>query len=105
MRSWRRRLLKRASLLDRGLPRFDEHRAFSLMFFHSGLRVVALPQAATQNFDASIVHLLPTVEATALAHRANPAGAHVMHIMEEHLVPTMPPAQQESHGGMDHRPS
>mmetsp|Transcript_91402 Transcript_91402/g.232555 ORF Transcript_91402/g.232555 Transcript_91402/m.232555 type:complete len:279 (-) Transcript_91402:86-922(-) len=51
------------------------------------------------------MHLLPAVEAAPLAHGANPARAHVVHIVEEHLIPTVPATQQKGHGGVQRGPS
>merc|ERR1719215_1169707 len=44
------------------------------------------------------------MEAAALAHGSYPARTHVVHIMEEHLVPAVPAAQKEGHGGVHPRP-
>merc|ERR1711972_561370 len=91
--------------LRRSLARLHEHRALALMLLHGCLCVVALPETAAQDLDARVVHLLPTVEAAALAHRTDAARAHVVDIVEEHLVPAVPPPQNEGHGGMHPRPS
>merc|ERR1719215_162118 len=40
------------------------------------------------------------MEAAALAHGSYPARAHVVHVMEKHLVPAVPAAQEEGHGGV-----
>merc|ERR1712048_5762 len=53
-----------------------------LVFVHDSLSVLALPQAAAQHLSTCIMHLLPTMEAAALAHCTDPAWAHVVHIME-----------------------
>mmetsp|Transcript_94200 Transcript_94200/g.288187 ORF Transcript_94200/g.288187 Transcript_94200/m.288187 type:complete len:507 (+) Transcript_94200:309-1829(+) len=92
------RAQRRRSRLRRGLAGLHEHGALALVLVHGGLRVVADPQAPGQDLHASVVHLLPAVEAPALAHGADAARAHVVHVVEEHLVPAVPAAQEEGHG-------
>ena len=64
------------------------------------LSILALPQAAAQQLTTCIIYLLPTMVAAALAHCTDPAWAHVVHIMEEHFVPTVPASQEEGHLGL-----
>merc|ERR1712187_1038004 len=91
-------------LMSQGLARLDEHGALPLMLFHEGLWIITLPHASAQDLDASIVHFLPAMEATTLAHRTDATRAHVVHIVEEHLVPTVTPTQQQRHRAMENRP-
>jgi len=51
------------------------------------------------------MHLLPAVETPTLTHGANAARAHVMDVVEEHLIPAVATAQAEGHKRMQHRPS
>merc|ERR1711972_63355 len=82
------------------LPRFQDHGALALVLLHDSLLIIALPEAGCQDLDARVVDLLPAVEASTLAHGADAPGAHVVHIVEEHLVPAVPAAQEEGHGGI-----
>merc|ERR1719476_555182 len=79
-------------------------RALLLVLLHQSLRVVALPEAIREDLHARVMDLLPSVEATALAHGADAARAHVVHVVEKHLVPAVTAAEEERHGGVDERP-
>jgi len=75
-----------------------------LMPFHCCFLIVAFPESSGEDLHASVVHLLPAVEAASLAHRTDPARAHVVHIMEKHLVPPVAAAQAQSHEPVQPRP-
>mmetsp|Transcript_103076 Transcript_103076/g.268488 ORF Transcript_103076/g.268488 Transcript_103076/m.268488 type:complete len:507 (+) Transcript_103076:113-1633(+) len=86
------------------LGRLHDQRAPLLVRLHDRLGIVALPEAVGQNLNACVVHLLPAVEAAALAHGADPARAHVVDVVEEHLVPAVAAAESERHECMEHGP-
>ena len=66
----------------RGLLALLHHqRALLLGLLHLGLLItIGLPQSTVQNLGGSIVHLLPAVEAAALAQRADRVGERMMHL-------------------------
>eukprot|EP00429_Kryptoperidinium_foliaceum_P068663 CAMPEP_0176064226 /NCGR_PEP_ID=MMETSP0120_2-20121206/32033_1 /TAXON_ID=160619 /ORGANISM="Kryptoperidinium foliaceum, Strain CCMP 1326" /LENGTH=253 /DNA_ID=CAMNT_0017397799 /DNA_START=324 /DNA_END=1081 /DNA_ORIENTATION=+ len=72
---------------------------------HHRLLIIGDPESTCQDLDTSIVNFFPAVEAAALAHRTDTARAHVVHVVEKHLVPTVTPPEQGRHRGMQLRPS
>ena len=68
------------------------------------LVAVWLPKTTVQDFGRGVMHLLPAMEATALAQGANGVGEGVVHIMEKHLVPAVLAAQDQGHDVVQHRP-
>ena len=72
---------------------------------HLGLLItIGLPKPTVQNLRSCVMHLLPAVEATALAQGANSVGEGMMNIMEKHLIPAVLAAQNEGHDIVQHRP-
>merc|ERR1719469_514346 len=98
---------RRPSLLDGdgGLAALHEDRTLLLVLCHFCLLIIALPEATAQNLDARVMHPLPPMEPPTLTHGADAARAHVMDVMEEHLVPAVPTAQGEGHETMQMGPS
>mmetsp|Transcript_64952 Transcript_64952/g.167155 ORF Transcript_64952/g.167155 Transcript_64952/m.167155 type:complete len:511 (+) Transcript_64952:440-1972(+) len=94
---------KGLSLLHLG--RLHLHRAVALVLLHLGLLVaVWLPDPAVQHLRGGIVHLLPAVEAAALAQRADRVREGVVQVVEEHLVPAVLAAEDQGHGVVQHGP-
>ena len=63
------------------LALLHHQRALLLGFLHLGLLItIGLPQSTVQNLGGSIVHLLPAMEATPLAQRADRVGERMMHL-------------------------
>merc|ERR1740121_1071638 len=100
-------MAKRTRACTKGSPslsRLEDHGALLLVLLHDGLLVVALPQAGRQDLHARVVDLLPPVETPALTHGPDAPGAHVVHVVEEHLVPAVAATQQERHERMHSGP-
>merc|ERR1719401_997515 len=92
--------------LDAAHPRLDQQRALPLSLLHLRLLVsVRLPNAAEEHLDGCVVYLLPTVEAAALAERADGVREGVVEIVEEHLVPAVTSTEHKGHDGVEHGPS
>merc|ERR1712003_502957 len=88
-------------ILGVSLPGFHDLRTPLVQLCHLCLFVaVGHPKSALKNLCSCIVHLLPTMEPATLAHRPDRIGESMVHIMEEHLVPTMATAQDPCHYGM-----
>lgn len=75
------------------------------MLIHDRFWVIADPEAVRQDLHTRIVDLLPTVKPATLGHGTDSAGAHVMYIMEKHLVPPVASTEHKSHDRMKSRPS
>eukprot|EP00446_Apocalathium_sp_SHHI-4_P094562 CAMPEP_0177458250 /NCGR_PEP_ID=MMETSP0369-20130122/13431_1 /TAXON_ID=447022 ORGANISM="Scrippsiella hangoei-like, Strain SHHI-4" /NCGR_SAMPLE_ID=MMETSP0369 /ASSEMBLY_ACC=CAM_ASM_000364 /LENGTH=130 /DNA_ID=CAMNT_0018931357 /DNA_START=456 /DNA_END=848 /DNA_ORIENTATION=+ len=90
------------SLPNTGL---NDERAHFLVLLHDGFCVLALPEPVRQDLDTSIVHLHPAVEAATLAHGTDPSRAHVVDVVEEHLVPAVATAEAERHTSVEHGPA
>jgi len=90
---------------NRGFAGFHEDRSLLLVLRHFRVLIVALPEATAQDLDACVMHLLPAMKTTTLTHGTDAAWAHVMDVMEEHLIPAVPTAQAEGHERMQSGPS
>jgi len=66
---------------------------------------IRFPKPAVKHFHSSIVHLSPTVEPATLAQGADCVGERMVQVVEQHLVPAVFPAEDESHGTMQPWPS
>ena len=79
--------------------------ALPLSFLHLGLLIaICLPQAAVKNLGRSIMHLLPAMEAPALAQSADSVGERMVNVMEQHLVPAVLATQNHGHDIVQHWP-
>jgi len=75
------------------------------MFLHfCFLITVRLPKPAMEHFNARVMHLSPTMEATTLAQGSDCIWECVVQVMEEHLIPAMLTPEDEGHGIVQHRP-
>ena len=68
------------------------------------LVTVWLPKPTVQDFRRGVMHLLPAMEATALAQGAHGIREGVVNIMEKHLVPAVLSAQDQGHDVVQHGP-
>merc|ERR1712178_639218 len=74
------------------------HGALLLGLLHLSLFVaIVLPKSTVQHLSGCIVHLPPAVEASTLAQSAHSIRESVVHVVEEHLVPTMWATQHHGH--------
>merc|ERR1712048_602874 len=85
--------------------RLHQDRTIPLMLLHLRFFVtVGLPKPTVEHFHCGVVHLLPTVKSATLAQGADGIREGVMQVVEEHLIPTVFTAEDESHCIVEYRP-
>ena len=117
-------------ILSNNNKRWDRHdespAEFLLKTITLLLIAIGLPKTTVENLGSSVVHLLPAMEAAALAQRADGVRKSMVHlsfrrlrcckltwvlhkkkprhIVEEHLVPAVLTTQHHGHHVVEHRP-